>query len=433
MLNKARHSIRSKSLTLSLVFSSALFCIFWISGGLIGLKLYNPSPNVKQSTATLKTLPLLLKTEPPPVHAEYHDDIIFDPNFHAKEMCCDKSLVSRVPKKSNCGKTLHLSRHVWTQNASKIALENLSHIFVVISFHYNPSKLVYLEAAIKTIKTFQTRVDVIVVTDNSQATASVLAEWNLGQDVESDSSKIQVEIEPFIGSSSKRYALLWKHREVMEKAFSKNIYSSFLHIEDDTDISWNAMLAWSLDASVLEPLNFTRGFLRTEYNFKGVTAAQDVGTAMEVANFSLHHITSNAACPSRAASLHYAQIVNSVYHGCWIVSKHILGKWIRSGLWSEKDVETVKLPWPLQHLCPGCPERTNLMHTLLDSPPGFIWNSLIPYDPKTGSACKRARIRHLRNGYAKPENQGFSSIDANRVFLPSNDCNSGYYEFVSQP
>lgn len=44
----------------------------------------------------------------------------------------------------------------------------------------------------------------------------------------------------------------------------------FMYIEDDTDVTWPALLSWAADTKVLEPLGFLRHFWRTEIsNFTG--------------------------------------------------------------------------------------------------------------------------------------------------------------------
>ncbi len=50
----------------------------------------------------------------------------------------------------------------------------LGHLLFVVSFHWNVEKLVYLETLLDTTRTYETRVDVVIVTDNGPAVERVL-------------------------------------------------------------------------------------------------------------------------------------------------------------------------------------------------------------------------------------------------------------------
>jgi hypothetical protein len=57
------------------------------------------------------------------------------------------------------------------------------------------------------------------------------------------------------------YSLLLKITDCIGKLKQ---YTSIIYMEDDTRLSWPALISWALDTEVLEPLNFTRCILRTE-------------------------------------------------------------------------------------------------------------------------------------------------------------------------
>ena len=59
-------------------------------------------------------------------------------------------------------------------------------------------------------------------------------------------------------------------------------------MEDDTEISWPALLSWSVDVGALAPLGFQRGFFRTEISQSGDEMLLDAAHAMNMMNVRQH-------------------------------------------------------------------------------------------------------------------------------------------------
>lgn len=46
-------------------------------------------------------------------------------------------------------------------------------------------------------------------------------------------------------------------------------HTAFVYLEDDTEVGWDNMLSWAIDAPALEDMGFSRGFWRTEVDEDG--------------------------------------------------------------------------------------------------------------------------------------------------------------------
>jgi hypothetical protein len=153
-------------------------------------------------------------------------------------------------------------------------------LLVVISFHWDRSKLSLFRTALHEIIQYRTRtnVDIVVVTDNANSLANALRYFRYKN----------VDIHEFNASSKhntgNKYDLLWEHRLVIDERWeSVRNYSSFMYIEDDTLVPWTNLVSWAIDTEVLEPLGFTRGVYRTEINAAGQLSMNDM--VVDLANF----------------------------------------------------------------------------------------------------------------------------------------------------
>lgn len=191
-----------------------------------------------------------------------------------------------------------------------------------ITYNWNVRKLVFLKLTISTIRQYETAVDICIITNEPDKAREVLHKWQfLSTRVCEFDSKVEDE----------QYALVWKHREVFDKALSSGEgcctciccqrqavqprhschaatlypaantlltdsprqlpapdagYSMFMYLEDDTDVPWVAIKSWALDSAVLEPLGFMRGLVRTEFHPNdGVTALLDVVQPLNVSEW----------------------------------------------------------------------------------------------------------------------------------------------------
>lgn len=158
----------------------------------------------------------------------------------------------------------------------------LSSILVVISFHWDRFKFTLLRLTLLELVEYRLHspiVDIVVVTDKPEALERLLYEMRLDD----------IIIHPFNSSSPQfsgkdKFDLLWEHRIVMKERFdSPRNYSTFMYLEDDTLVPWPTLVSWAIDTEVLEPLGFTRGIFRTEFNNNGNLSLNDLVT--DLANF----------------------------------------------------------------------------------------------------------------------------------------------------
>jgi hypothetical protein len=137
----------------------------------------------------------------------------------------------------------------------------LEDILVVIPYHWNVSKLVYLTSMLDLSQTYETKVDVLIVTNNEKALYEFLAAKGY---IGGNHPTIQVWQAPR-SNDENNHSSLWVHRQAIEKAVERHPnYTSIFYMEDDTRLSWPTVVSWALDTEILEPLNFTRCNYRTE-------------------------------------------------------------------------------------------------------------------------------------------------------------------------
>lgn len=325
---------------------------------------------------------------------------------------------------SKCVRTVHLQKQALSWFYAEKANTHLSHICSSVSFHYNPGKLVYLENVLARLLAFPTNMDITVVTDDAASLSTVVQDWNLSSSVDVKGFDVSREANP--------YALLWKHREVMEHMFLQTPCTALMHLEDDTDLTWGAMQSWALDTAVLEPLNFTRGFIRTEYGLEGRRMAMDATDIMRVASYGGQG-TAEAQCSSYGGRvshhLYYVQLRES-YYGFWVVTRRLMEQWLRSNMWTEYELRGVSV----QGTSPWFPEKTNWMHQFIGVPPSFPHTSLVPYDPITSRVCPDTYVRHLRNGYVgtnRNRKAGLGWVATDRLLVLDRTCASETYTLES--
>ena len=137
----------------------------------------------------------------------------------------------------------------------------LGKLLIVVSYHWDVTKLIYLAAVLDTIRTYETQVHVVIVTDNDNALTRVLEGWGHLND---SNPRLHIWQAPFTNDTNK-HALLWAHRQAIEEQLEHHPnFTSIIYMEDDTRLSWPAVVSWALDTEVLAPLNFTRCIYRTE-------------------------------------------------------------------------------------------------------------------------------------------------------------------------
>ena len=332
----------------------------------------------------------------------------------------------------------------------------LMHLLVMITFHWDVTKLVYLERMLDIVSSYRTRVDILVVTDRSSAVRSVLASWGREKDVLHSIKVWQASARataPEVGKTGSqveyaaKYTLLWAHRNAIKTQIHTlgHSYSAVFYMEDDTRLDWPAVVSWALDTEVLEPINLTRCFYRTEVDAsKGTPNMLDWQFPMKVTDENILDMapaqtpvnkagkewsTGNSSSQERrwplkdchelklrdgsswACAPHRRYIRPAFpFQGLWAASRKQLAAFMAHPYWNERDAVLADIPYPL-----GYPERSNGMDLFLNTPDGQVSNCAVPIlvIEKTFSAQVRgqeaalvaslpvvAAVEHMRKGYS---------------------------------
>ncbi|EWM29058.1 hypothetical protein Naga_100024g48 [Nannochloropsis gaditana] len=333
---------------------------------------------------------------------------------------CMNALVLDMPISIFSETTQHTQLRATPCPASSL----LEDILVVISYHWNVGKLVYLTSMLDLIQTYETKVDVLIVTNNDKALHKFLAARGY---IEKSNPTIQLWQAPTSNDSNK-YSLLWVHRQAIEKAVERHPnYTSIFYMEDDTHLSWPTVVSWALDTEVLEPLNFTRCNYRTEVDAEtGDFNVLDYPYFLSITSESVLDATRNTDFlrlqerlrkqPALDCGKHHDKTRWSVgvhdrfisptypYQGMWMATRAQLARFMAHPYWKKKIASTATLPAGMGM---GYPERTTVMNLLINVPEGFRSNCMVPFilsDQGDGilkpTLPSVARVEHMRNGYS---------------------------------
>ena len=303
-------------------------------------------------------------------------------------------------------------------------LKILDHLLVVISFSWDIKKLVCLDRPLTEIRSYRTKVDVIIVSDFPTRVQRVLEKWDFG----SLNVTVWTEMSPDVSSDDNKYALLWLHRDVFARALETVSHTAYLYLEDDTKFSWRALVSWACDTEALAPLGFQRGIYRTEISpITGDFVLLDPIAPFNLSDppFPVVRTPRTVSCsPGAGVAAHpahrrYVQVTNP-FQGLWLATRDQLVVFTRSSVWSkqgalkyntatiaEKDVSELPgiiMPWKDW----GYPEKSNGMNLLIDVPRGYMTNNVVPVTRARKTSIKyilspRARVEHVRNGYSGSE------------------------------
>ena len=301
----------------------------------------------------------------------------------------------------------------------------LEHVLVIVSYHWDVTKLLYLATVLDTIRTYKTQVNVVVVTDNGQALRRVLGGWG---HLNNSNPRLQIWQAPPTNDPQKD-SLLWAHRQAVEEQFEQNHdYTSVLYMEDDTRLSWPAVVSWALDTEVLAPLNFTRCMYRTEVDIQtgGPNLMDWTSTPLRLTYKNTLNLSLNADFARVQARLQDAgrcgcgkhrdgspwpcQVHGfyltplQPYQGMWMATRTQLAFFMAHPYWVKEEALNATLA---RDMVMGYPERSTVMNLLINVPEGYLSNCMVPYLPggKEGAIQEPslplvAGVEHMRNGYS---------------------------------
>ena len=316
----------------------------------------------------------------------------------------------------------------------------LSQLLVVVTFHWNVEKLIYLETLLDTTRAYETTVDIVIVTDNGPAVENVLGSWGWAM----NDSTLKVRCPTLDREDVSPHALLWAHRSVIEEELPRASYTSIIYTEDDTPLSWPTLISWALDTEVLEPLNFTRCIYRTEVDHKmGRTNTLDWMVPVQLTEGNLLHVANTSAWVKVSNRLqegtlrrcgrlrngstwlcqvhqHYVS-PGEPFQGIWMASRAQLERFMAHPYWHKESALNAPLPVPFRD-----PERSNAMLMFVQVPEGYLTNCMVPLvyrgDIGEGSRARLAPVagvRHMRNGYTGVPGSWLGQMDVETALKDS--------------
>ena len=305
----------------------------------------------------------------------------------------------------------------------------LAKIFVCITFAWDPTRLVELEANLAELHLYPSSLTVRLVTNQVQQLGRALAgpfHW-----LQTRIQNLQVT-GPQHELSHPPDLTHW-HRGLMTEAFADSInnYTLFLYLvsidgilccfafpvlsslwhpllqEHDVCLPFPALQAWAVDHQLLQQHSegrLQRSFFRTEVNSDGTTIALD---ARKQHNFShmQHFQLQQGPRPFFVA-------LDNPYTAMWIADRPLLSRFMASELWHVHTLPAGGL---------GVQETAANAIMFLDPPAGFQSAFVVPCHPVTKQPLPIAALRHLSNKYANtgdPETREFGNVRADDMWLP---------------
>jgi hypothetical protein len=292
----------------------------------------------------------------------------------------------------------------------------LERILVCIAYKWNLHKMVYLESMLDIIDRYETNVTTLVVTDEAAKLNVVLRNWGYTDGFSCWQAPSANDSHP--------YSLVWAHKMAIEEATLKINYTSIVYMEDDTRLSWAALTSWALDTEVLEPLNLTRCFYRTELSpdtghrvmldwkqpvsIKSRGQPLDVTVANPLTFQSVTNRVANRSCGFIRIGLGpwvcvvHRHFLNPTqpFQGMWAATKKQLNAYMSSPYWRKESALAIKIPFGF-----GYPERSNSLNILVNVPAIYDSSCMVPFTYAQESKAHpallpEAEVYHMRNGYS---------------------------------
>jgi hypothetical protein len=141
----------------------------------------------------------------------------------------------------------------------------LERIMVSISSSWDVQRLTYLERVLMGINEWRApRVDVCIGSN-----APNLHQYILSNSLKHLNASGNIHTCPLPGDLFHPTALNWRTREILgERSLDTEAnYTAFVFLEDDLMLSWEALVAWAEDTTILEPYGLKRSFFRTEVHY----------------------------------------------------------------------------------------------------------------------------------------------------------------------
>ena len=272
---------------------------------------------------------------------------------------------------------------VWLALASLVQPEyTIGSVLASVAFMWDPATLGYLVAVLENFETYETNIQVVLVTNDAPALQVYLQYLDLPH----------VQVRQVHGLKDLRY-LPRAHFDIVKRAYSTGQFDTYMYVENDVLIPWSSVQAWAHDVEQLQARGFQRGFLRVGADRFGVLVCPDNAPALgsddaawrqPAIDLSTYDKIVNVSDSHHVA--HFIQLRHSYWAG-YILTSEQLQAYMQSNLWA------VDVRWgPLEDAACG--------NQFVNVPSGFDSNTVVPYNPHARQILSSAFVFHLSNKYA---------------------------------
>ena len=258
-------------------------------------------------------------------------------------------------------------------------------LLTCIPFHYAESRLQYLRQAVASQPLLADRVRVLVI-NNADTPEELDAIRACFPPV---TERFTCETYP-AGVLDHPFDLTWVHKKVLTEVFLTDpSFSHFLYIEDDLEVTPEAMTYWLTAREQLRPFGLIPSFFRVERAQENSTW-RSTDQFVRVCAPLLPHV-------EIAPSLWFVNLPNP-YQGMYLFDRelaeeHAAGPAIGKGF-GRWDVR----------------ESAAQGQTFVDVPRGFIARTVVPFDPVENSIPPQCFVHHLPNNYAENPDTVFGKL-----------------------
>ena len=257
-------------------------------------------------------------------------------------------------------------------------------VLACVAFMWNPEVMGSLVAVLQNFQTYETRVRVVVVTNEASALREYLQRLDL---------HVRVHQAPPLADLS---YLPRVHFDIVKQAARTGRYATYMYVESDVLVPWRSIQAWAVDVTELHSRGFQRGFVRVGVGRSGALFCPDnspVPTDVSFNNeiwrwppidLSTYDKLTNVSAPDHSA--HFVQLRHPYWAG-YVLTHEQLQQYMKSNVWA------VDVRW-------GHQEDAACGNQMVNVPPGFDSNTVVPYNADSKEILSHAFVFHLSNKYA---------------------------------
>lgn len=255
-----------------------------------------------------------------------------------------------------------------------------SKILIHISFHYNESNFPYLRTVLNSINNYSFEMVDVVIDTNGKANANKLTQ--LGDNFNFNLLIYGHE------NLAHPFELTWTHRRHVSEEI--NNYQYFMYLEDDIEVTLDALECWRTDSEILYINRFLRGFLRTEVNSSNEPTCCD-----QFERAKRHNAYFRFGRPFLYP--------DNPYQAFWIYSKIQMLDFVQSPSWIDGN----QPDWGIrERAAAGMSWREGNRH-----------NVLIPLDSEL-KVPTNTQVRHLSNRFANKINTKLGKLPVTKLTSP---------------